>query len=45
MLGAKNASKEIMDDISKSGYTKSVIEQAKKDHAILLTIDELFSLI
>ena len=38
MLGAKNASKEIMDDISKSGYAKSVIEQAKKDHATLLTI-------
>ncbi len=38
MLGAKNVSKEIMDDISKSGYAKSVIEEAKKDHATLLTI-------
>ncbi len=28
--------------ISKSGYTKSVIEQAKKDNAMLLTIDNLF---
>lgn len=27
---------------SKSGYTKSVIEQARKDHATLLTIDDLF---
>lgn len=27
---------------SKSGYTKSVIEQARKDHAMLLTIDDLF---
>lgn len=30
--------------ISKSGYTKSVVEQAKKDHATLLTIDDLFNL-
>ena len=29
--------------ISKSGYTKSVIEQAKKDNARLLTIDDLFN--
>ena len=29
--------------ISKSGYTKSVIEQAKKDGARLLTIDDLFN--
>ena len=28
--------------ISKSGYTKSVIEQAKKDQATLLTVDDLF---
>lgn len=27
---------------SKSGYTRSVIEQARKDHATLLTIDDLF---
>ncbi len=29
--------------ISKSGYTNSVIEQAKKNHATLLTIDDLFN--
>lgn len=29
--------------ISKSGYTKSVVEQAKKDNARLLTIDDLFN--
>lgn len=29
--------------ISKSGYTNSVIKQAKKDHATLLTIDDLFN--
>lgn len=28
--------------ISKSGYTDSVIQQAKKDGAVLLTIDDLF---
>lgn len=28
--------------ISKSGYTDSVIRQAKKDGAVLLTIDDLF---
>ena len=27
---------------SKSGYTRFVIEQARKDHATLLTIDDLF---
>lgn len=27
---------------SKLGYTRSVIEQARKDHAMLLTIDDLF---
>lgn len=30
--------------ISKSGYTKSVITQAKKDNSVLLTIDDLFNL-
>ena len=27
---------------SKSAYTRSVIKQARKDHATLLTIDDLF---
>lgn len=30
--------------ISKSGYTDSVIKQAKKDNAVLLSIDDLFNL-
>lgn len=28
--------------ISKSGYSDSVVRQAKKDGAVLLTIDDLF---
>lgn len=28
--------------ISKSGYTDSVIRQAKEDNTVLLTIDDLF---
>ncbi len=48
LLMASKAFPNIIDKqlwfISKSGYTNSVIEQAKKDHATLLTIDDLFNL-
>ena len=30
--------------ISKSGYSDSVVRQAKEDGAVLLTIDDLFEL-